>query len=96
MDCDACTDRLTRGRKGTDPIHCRTCHQTWTGNEAQHCVICHMTFNGIVPADHHRNHRVKDAAGKARYIQRCIDPSVTDGWREVRPGVWTDREVVEK
>ena len=47
MSCELCADRLINGRASGDPVHCRTCHATWGGNEAQHCVVCHKTFTGI-------------------------------------------------
>jgi len=79
MDCETCVRRLTSGRSHlTDPVHCRRCHLTWTGNEAQHCVVCHRTFATITAADAHR-----------RGVEH-IDPAVTEGWREKRPGVWTN------
>lgn len=85
-DCQTCDDRRINGRSGTGPIHCGTCHQTWTGNEAQHCVRCHHTFSAISTADSHRYRRLPDN----RNEDRCIEPALTEGWREIRPGVWTD------
>lgn len=88
MTCATCDWRLVNGRASTDPIHCRTCHATWTGNEAQHCTRCHHTFVGIGAAEAHRYRRLSDG----RNEDRCIDPAVTDGWREKRPGVWTNSD----
>lgn len=88
MDCDTCQHRLTHGRADRDPIHCRTCHSTWTGNEAQHCVRCHHTFSAVSSADAHRYRRLTGGT----FEDRCIDPAITDGWREKRPGVWTNAD----
>lgn len=85
--CDTCADRRLNGRKDGAPIHCGDCHQTWTGNEAQHCTKCHRTFSTIAVADAHRFYKVDGVV-----VDRCIDPSVTEGWREKRPGVWTNSE----
>jgi hypothetical protein len=43
-------------------------------------VVCHFTFVGITAADAHRR-PTQD---------HHIDPSTTEGWREVRPNVWTN------
>jgi hypothetical protein len=88
-ECATCADRHANGRPGNGPIHCRTCHGTWTGNEAQHCVRCHHTFSSITAADSHRYRRLPDR----RIEDRCIEPALTEGWREMRPGVWTDAAV---
>jgi hypothetical protein len=80
-DCPECINLLLRGRsKTTDPVHCGKCHKTWTGNEAQHCVTCHFTFTTIAAADAHRYPDWSDH----------VDPSITEGWREIRPGVYTN------
>lgn len=92
MTCETCDDRLVHGRKDGSPIHCRTCHLTWTGNEAQHCVVCHRTFNGLAPADKHRYHRMSDK----RVMDRCDNPEITPGWRQVRPNVWSDAPLKEE
>ena len=86
MTCTECERLLQRGRNSTDPIHCRQCHQTWTGNEAQHCVKCHQTFVGIRAADEHRYH--KQANGTLQ--DQCWNVSSRAPWRESRPGVWTN------
>src|SRR4051794_37479940 len=91
LEADVCPDcaRLRkRGRNDRDPIHCRSCHRTWSGVEAQHCVRCHMTFSSITAADHHRYRRLPNGATD----DCCIDPPATEGWRELRRGVWTDSE----
>lgn len=85
-ECATCIDRRENGRPSGGPIHCSRCHATWTGNEAQHCVRCHHTFSSITGADRHRYRRL---VGN-RTEDRCIDPATTEGWREMRPGVWTD------
>lgn len=86
MDCNTCEHLRTHGRQNGGAIHCRECHQTWTGNDAQHCKRCHRTFSAISAADAHRYRRLPDGTTE----DRCVDPAVTDGWREKRPGVWTD------
>lgn len=87
MSCDLCAERQAKGRPDRDPrIHCRRCHATWTGVEAQHCVKCHHTFVGITAADEHRYRRLPGNLTE----DRCIDPATADGWREKRPGVWTN------
>jgi hypothetical protein len=86
-ECQTCTDRKANGRPSGAPIHCRHCHATWTGNEAQHCVRCHHTFSSSSGADTHRYRRL--VAGGTE--DRCIDPAV-ERWRQMRPGVWTNAE----
>lgn len=86
--CRLCARLATQGRGNVDRIHCRKCHGTWTGVEAQHCVRCHHTFANITAADSHRYYREDKT-----YVDRCVDPAITPGWRERRPGVWTDAAV---
>ena len=85
-NCTDCARLAATGRREVDPVHCQKCHATWTGNEAQHCTKCHRTFSGVSSSDHHRWRKLPDGTTE----DRCIDPAVTDGWREKRPGVWTD------
>jgi hypothetical protein len=73
-DCPTCKDRKLHGGDGIHN-HCNRCHGDWSGREAQHCVRCHWTFPGIIVADRHPCGR---------------DLATVAGWREIRPGVWTD------
>lgn len=86
MDCDTCTTLIAQGRTESGPVHCRRCHSTWTGNEAQHCTRCHTTFSSISAADSHRYRKLPDGVSE----DRCVAPDPADGWREKRPGVWTN------
>lgn len=82
-DCPECEALRKYGRADIkDPVHCIYCHLTWTGNEAQHCAVCHYTFSSITAAD---AHRVGDG-----WLVEHLDPSKTEGWRELRPNVWTN------
>lgn len=82
LACDTCLDLRANGRRSTGgPIHCRDCHQTWTGNEAQHCTRCHTTFATIADADghHHQKPRIAPSVGRRRHA----NPS--DAYRQPNP-----------
>jgi hypothetical protein len=91
-DCATCADRLVNGRADRDPMHCRECHAEWTGLEAQHCLGCHHTFVGIGAADSHHRRPLLGYERSRHDAAYCLDPTVTPGWREKHPGVWTDAE----
>ena len=81
--CTICDHQRAYGRGDRDPIHCRDCHRSWSGVEAQHALCCHLTFTTADAADDHRR------------ADHC-DPAATPGWRERRPGVWTNAEPMDK
>ena len=81
--CRSCEELRSRGRSERDPVHCITCHRSWTGNEAQHCTACHRTFASISSADRHRWKRPKGEPNG-----ECVDVESDPAWHEKRPGVW--------
>lgn len=89
QSCEICAHLRAYGKTNTPgEIHCRHCHGSWSGVEAQHCVTCHRTFVNIRAADAHRG-LVTD--GRRKYRDGpCIAVEGVDGWREKRPGVWTN------
>ena len=84
MTCEACEHRRQFGRGDQEPIHCSDCHQSWGGVEAQHCVNCHVTFTNVLAAEAHEQW-LRDEG----WI--CHPVVGAEGWRERRPGVWTNR-----
>ena len=81
--CSTCAHIKARGRNLRDPVHCRDCHQTWTGNQAPHCLGCHRTFTSGHASDKHRWTKKQNG--------ECLDVTADPNWYERRPGVWTPR-----
>jgi hypothetical protein len=43
--CEVCATTLALGWLGDSGMsHCRSCHRTWTGQNAGHCTRCHRHF----------------------------------------------------